>query len=151
MGRKCTYFLVVTIVFVLNKIMKEEIYFLGFRFNFIQFFIFLLGWTFFLCFIWPITIGSYFGISVFVCIFSVAIATYINSKMILLLIVLFQINKKIVIYFQYFILVLCSFLGTLVFSFFEYFGIYVFFCHLFINTFTVYLYYKFMILAQKND
>jgi hypothetical protein len=142
---------VVAIIFVLNKIMKEEICFLGFRFNSIQFFIFLLGWTFFLCFIWPLTIGSYFGISVFVCVFSVAIVAYINSKMILLLFVLFQINKKIVIYFQYFVLVLCSFLGTLVFSFFEHFGIYIFLCHLFINTFTVYLYYKFIILAQKND
>jgi hypothetical protein len=81
----------------------------------------------------------------------VALAAYINFKIIFLLLVLFQINKKIVVYFQYFMLLFCAFLGTLIFSFFEHFGIYIFLCHLFINTFTVYLYYRFIILTQKDD
>jgi hypothetical protein len=131
--------------------MKEEIYFLGFKFSFIQFLAFFLGWTFFLCFIWPLTIGSHFFVSVFVCVFSVAFAAFINIKIIILLLVLFHVNKKIVLYFQYFMLFFCSFLGTLIFSFFENFGIYVFLCHLSINTFTVYLYYRLVILTQKED
>jgi hypothetical protein len=132
--------------------MNEEIYFLGIKFNFIQFLLLLIGWTFFLCFIWPIMIGSYFFVSVFVCVFSLVFAIAVNNKLALLLLVLFQINKNIVIFYQKAMLFISAYLGTCVFSWFmPPMSIYVFLEHLFMNTLTVYLYYSCMVLTQKED
>jgi hypothetical protein len=132
--------------------MNEEIYFLGIKFNFIQFLLLLIGWTFFLCFIWPIMIGSYFFVSVFVCVFSLVFAIAVNNKLALLLLVLFQINKNIVIFYQKAMLFISAYLGTCVFSWFmPSMSIYVFLEHLFINTLTIFLYYTMAIKGTKND
>jgi hypothetical protein len=131
--------------------MKEEIYFLGFKFTFLQFLLLFLGWSFFLCFIWPVIIGSYFFVSVFVCAFSVVFASLVNNKLILGLLVLFLINKKIVIYYQNFMLFLSAFLGTWVFSWFVPMSRFVFLDHLLINTFSVFLYYTFAVKTGNSD
>jgi len=132
--------------------MKEEIHFLRFRFTFLQFLLLFLGWNFFICFIWPVMIGSYFGVTIFVCAFSLIFAIVINNKLALLLLVLFQINKNIVIFYQKAMLYISAYFGTCVFSWFvPPMSIYVFLEHLFINTLTIFLYYTMAIRGSNND
>lgn len=132
--------------------MEEEIYFLGFKFTFLQFLLLFFGWNFFIGFIWPLMIGSYFGVTIFVCAFSLVFAIAVNNKLTLLLLLLFQINKSIVIFYQKAMLYISAYLGTCVFSWFvPPMSIYVFLEHLFINTLTVFLYYTFAIRTTNND
>lgn len=132
--------------------MNEEIYFLRFRFTFSQFLLLFLGWNFFICFIWPVMIGSYFGVTIFVCAFSLIFAIAINNKLALLLLVLFQINKNIVIFYQKAMLCISAYFGTCVFSWFVApMSIYIFLEHLFINILTIFLYYTMMIRGSNND
>lgn len=131
--------------------MKEEIYFLGFKFTSLQFLLLFLGWNFFICFIWPVMIDSYFAVTNFVCAFSLVFAIAVNNKLALLLLLLFHINKNIVIFYQKGMLYISAYLGTCVFSWFmPYMSIYVFLEHLFINTLTIFLYYT-MAIRETND
>src|SRR5688572_4901970 len=98
--------------------MNEEVYFLRFRFTFLQFLLLFFGWNFFICFIWPLMIGSYFGVTIFVCAFSLIFSIAVNNRLALLLLVLFQINKNIVIFYQKAMLYISAYLGTCVFSWF---------------------------------
>jgi hypothetical protein len=131
--------------------MKKEIYFLGFRFSLIHFLLLCLGWTFFLGFIWPFIIGSYFFVSVFVCAFSLLFAGIVNSKLLIGLLILFHINKSIVAFYQNFMLVLSGFLGTWIFSWFVKMSTFVFVDHLIINTFTVFMYYRLLVSMEKDE
>lgn len=132
--------------------MNEEIYFLRFRFTFLQFLLLFFGWNFFICFIWPLMIGSYFGVTIFVCAFSLVFSIAVNNRLALLLLVLFQINKNIVIFYQKAMLYISAYLGTCVFSWFvPPMSIYVFLEHLFINTLTIFLYYTMAIRGSNND
>ncbi|PXY43960.1 hypothetical protein [Flavobacterium hydrophilum] len=132
--------------------MGEDIYFLRFRFTFLQFLALFFGWNFFICFIWPMMIESYFGVTIFVCAFSLVFAIAVNNVLALLLLVVFQINKKIVIFYQKAMLFITSYFGTCVFSWFmPPMSIYVFLEHLFINALTLFLYYTFIMKATNRD
>lgn len=99
-----------------------------------------------------VLIDSYFFVSIFVCAFSLVFAIAVNNKLVLLLLVLFQINKKIVVFYQKAMLYISAYLGTCVFSWFmPPMSIYVFLEHLFINTLTVFLYYEVAIRVAKDD
>jgi hypothetical protein len=63
---------------------KEIIYFLRFRFTFLQFWALFFGWNFFICFVWPVLIDSYFGVTIFVCAFSLVFAIAVNNTLALL-------------------------------------------------------------------
>lgn len=132
--------------------MEENIYFLRFKFTFLQFLALFFGWNFFICFIWPLMIESYFGVTIFVCVFSLVFAMALNNKLILWLFLLFHINKKIVIIYQKTMLYLSAYFGTCVFSWFmPPMSIYVFLEHLFINTLTVFLYFTFVMKATNRE
>ncbi|CAA9202380.1 hypothetical protein FLA105534_04046 [Flavobacterium bizetiae] len=132
--------------------MEENIYFLRFKFTFLQFIALFFGWNFFICFIWPLMIESYFGVTIFVCAFSLVFAMALNNKLILWLFLLFHINKKIVIIYQKTMLYLSAYFGTCVFSWFmPPMSIYVFLEHLFINTLTVFLYFTFVMKATNRE
>ncbi|OMQ09742.1 hypothetical protein BXU01_15260 [[Flexibacter] sp. ATCC 35103] len=132
--------------------MEENIYFLRFKFTFLQFLALFFGWNFFICFIWPLMIESYFGVTIFVCAFSLLFAMALNNKLILWLFLLFHINKKIVIIYQKTMLYLSAYFGTCVFSWFmPPMSIYVFLEHLFINTLTVFLYFTFVMKATNRE
>lgn len=132
--------------------MKENIYFLRFKFTFLQFLALFFGWNFFICFIWPLMIEPYFGVTIFVCAFSLVFAMALNNKLILWLFLLFHINKKIVIFYQKTMLYLSAYFGTCVFSWFmPPMSIYVFLEHLFINTLTVFLYFTFVMKATNRE
>jgi hypothetical protein len=132
--------------------MEENIYFLRFKFTFLQFLALFFGWNFFICFIWPLMIESYFGVTIFVCAFSLVFAMALNNKLILWLLLLFHINKKIVIIYQKTMLYLSAYFGTCVFSWFmPPMSIYVFLEHLFINTLTVFLYFTFIMKATNRE
>lgn len=132
--------------------MEENIYFLRFKFTFLQFLALFFGWNFFICFIWPLMIESYFGVTIFVCAFSLVFAMALNNKLILWLFLLFHINKKIVIIYQKTMLYLSAYFGTCVFSWFmPPMSIYVFLEHLFINTLTVFLYFTFVMKATNRE
>lgn len=132
--------------------MEENIYFLRFKFTFLQFLALFFGWNFFICFIWPLMIGSYFGVTIFVCAFSLVFVMALNNKLILWLFLLFHINKKIVIIYQKAMLYLSAYFGTCVFSWFmPPMSIYVFLEHLFINTLTVFLYFTFVMKATNRE
>ncbi|MFH6987079.1 hypothetical protein ACHRVW_04980 [Flavobacterium collinsii] len=131
---------------------QEIIYFLRFRFTFLQFLALFFGWNFFICFIWPVMIDSYFGVTIFVCAFSLVFAIAVNNSLALLLLVLFHINKSIVIFYQRVMLFISAYLGTCVFSWFmPPMSIYVFLEHLFINTLTIFLYYTMAMKGTNND
>lgn len=121
--------------------MNKEVYFFGFKFRLIYFLLLGFGWTFFLIFVWPVIIGCHFFIPVVVPILSLTFAGIVNSKIIFGLLVLFHINKKIVVVYQNIMLVLGSLLCTWIYSWFVKMDIFVFLDHLIINTFTVFLYY----------
>ncbi|KQO33358.1 hypothetical protein ASF10_18530 [Flavobacterium sp. Leaf82] len=132
--------------------MEENIYFLRFKFTFLQFLALFFGWNFFICFIWPLMIESYFGVTIFVCAFSLVFAMALNNKLILWLFLLFHINKKIVIFYQKTMLYLSAYFGTCVFSWFmPPMSIYVFLEHLFINALTVFLYFTFVMKATNRE
>ena len=132
--------------------MEENIYFLRFKFTFLQFLALFFGWNFFICFIWPLMIESYFGVTIFVCAFSLVFAMALNNKLILWLFLLFHINKKIVIIYQKTMLYLSAYFGTCVFSWFmPPMSIYVFLEHLFINTLTFFLYFTFVMKATNRE
>ncbi len=132
--------------------MEEEICFFRFRFTFLQFLFLFFAWNFFIGFIWPLTIGSYFLVTIFVCAFSLFFAIAVNNKLALLLLLLFHVNKKIVIYYQKAMLFISAYLGTCVFSWFmPSMSIYVFLEHLFINTLTIFLYYRMILLTQHES
>jgi hypothetical protein len=130
--------------------MEKEVRFFGFSFSLLHFGLLCFGWTFFLCFIWPLFVGSYFFVSVFVCAFSVVFAGIVTSRLVLGLIVLLLINRKIVLFYQNFMLLLSGFLGTWVFSWFVKMGTFIFLDHLIINTFTVFMYYR-ILMATSGD
>ncbi|WP_173972575.1 hypothetical protein [Flavobacterium bizetiae] len=97
-------------------------------------------------------IESYFGVTIFVCAFSLVFAMALNNKLILWLFLLFHINKKIVIIYQKTMLYLSAYFGTCVFSWFmPPMSIYVFLEHLFINTLTVFLYFTFVMKATNRE
>lgn len=135
------------------RVMEQEeiIYFLRFKFTFLQFLLLFFSWNFFICFIWPLMIDSYFGVTIFVCAFSLVFAMAVNNRFVLFLFVLFHINKNIVIFYQKAMLYLSAYLGTCVFSWFmPPMSIYVFLEHLFINTLTVFLYFTFATKATNQ-
>ncbi len=120
----------------------KEVWFLGFRFTLLQFLGICLGWTFFIAFIWPMIIGSYWFVSVFVCFAALLFAGIVNSKLLLGLVALFFVSKRALLIYQYFMLVASALLATWVFSWFVRLNTFKFIDHLIINAFTVYMYYR---------
>ncbi len=80
--------------------MNKEIWFLTYRFIFLQFLGLCLGWSFFLCFIWPVTIRSYFFVSVAVCLGALLLTGLVNNKLFIGLLILFHVSKRAVIHYQ---------------------------------------------------
>jgi len=130
---------------------ESEIYFFGYGFRKIRFLLLCVCWTLFICFIWPLIIGSYFFVTVIVCGLSLVFAGIVNSRLLIGLFVLLLISRKIVVFYQNFMLVLSAFLGTLAFSWFVKMSTFVFLDQLVINMITVFMYYKLLIAAGTQD
>ena len=129
--------------------MNKEIWFLTYRFTFLQFLCLCLGWSFFLCFIWPLIIGSYFFVSFAVCLGALLLTGLVNNRLFIGLLVLFHFSKRAVIYYQNVMLVLCTLLCTWIFSWFVRMEGYIFADHFMVNAFSVFLYYK-LVMSGDN-
>lgn len=122
--------------------MQKDVSFFGMKFTQLQFILFFFGWMFFLAFIWPFIIGSYLGMSVFVCGFSVLFVGLLNRLFGLLLLVFYFINKSLIRYYQNSMMVLTSILATFIYSLFVPMNFYTYIAHLLVNTFTIFLIYE---------
>ncbi|KOS06196.1 hypothetical protein AM493_09255 [Flavobacterium akiainvivens] len=130
--------------------MNREVTFFGYRFSLLQYLGICLVWTFFIAFIWPMIIGSYWFVSVFACAGAVLLTAVVTGKLILGLLALFLVNKKAVVVYQYVMLLLSTLLVTWVMGLFVDMADFKFIDHLMVNAVTVYLYYR-LVLETELD
>ncbi len=122
--------------------MQKDVSFFGMKFTQLQFILFFFGWMFFLAFIWPFIIGSYLGMSVLVCGFSILFVGLLNRLFGLLLLLFYFLNHSLIRYYQNFMMVLTSILATWIYSFFVPMNFYTYMAHLLVNTFSIFLIYE---------
>lgn len=115
--------------------MDKEITFLGFKFTALQFTLFFFGWMIFLGFIWPLIIGSYLFMSIFVCGFSVIFVDLFNR----LLVGIFSVEESRVRVYQNFMLVVTAVFATLIYTIWIPMNFFIYTAHLAINVFSVFL------------
>lgn len=130
--------------------MNREVVFFGFRFSFLKYVAICVGWTFFIAFIWPMIIGSYWFVSVFVCFGALLVTAIVTNRLLLGLLLLFFVSKKAVVAYQYIMLFLSTLAATWFFSLFVRMNDFKFIDHLIVNLFTVYMYYRALIESDKD-
>ncbi len=122
--------------------MEKQITFFRFKFTDLQFIVFFFCWMFFLGFIWPLIIGSYFFMSIFVCGFSVIFAGLFNRLVALVILALAFINGSLVRFYQKFMLVVIAIFATLIYSIWIPMNFWIYMAHLTINIFSIFLMYR---------
>lgn len=121
--------------------MNKEVSFFGVKFTNLQFIIFFFCWMFFLGFVWPLIIGSYLFMSIFVCGFSVIFAGLFNRLMGLLILALLFINESLIRIYQNFMLFVTAIFATLIYSIWIPMNFWIYMAHLAINVFSIFLMY----------
>ncbi|TPG39980.1 hypothetical protein [Flavobacterium pectinovorum] len=129
--------------------MEKQVSFFGFKFTNLKFIIFFFCWMFFLGFVWPLIIGSYLFMSIFVCGFSVIFAGLFNRLMGLLILALLFIHESLIRIYQNFMLVLTAIFATLIYSIWIPMNFWIYMAHLVINIFSIFLMY--MMFYKKDS
>ncbi len=129
--------------------MEKQISFFGFNFTNLQFTLFFFGWMIFLGFGWPLIIGSYLFMSIFVCGFSVIFAGLFNRLVALVILALAFINGSLVRFYQKFMLVVIAIFATLIYSIWIPMNFWIYMAHLAINIFSIFLMYR--MFYRRND
>lgn len=121
--------------------MEKQISFFGFKFTNLQFILFFFGWMAFLGFGWPLLIGSYLFMSIFVCGFSVIFVGLFNRLIALLILALSFISESLIRVYQNFMLVITAIFATLIYSIWIPMNFWIYMAHLAINIFSIFLMY----------
>ncbi|KUJ63626.1 hypothetical protein AR687_00115 [Flavobacteriaceae bacterium CRH] len=125
--------------------MDKEVTFLGFKFTALKFTLFFFGWMIFLGFVWPLIIGSYLFMSIFVCGFSVIFVDLFNRML-----VLFSVDESRIRVYQNFMLVITAIVATLIYTIWIPMNFYIYTAHLAINIFSVFLMFP-MFYKKENQ
>lgn len=125
--------------------MNREITFFGYTFTILSFLLLAFAWTMSIIFICPYFTYISPLIYFFYMIIALIFAGVVNRYLIILILIVFCINKTLVVWFQNFMLVLSSFLAALIYSLFAHLGFLEFIVHFWIMTFSVFVYYTLFI------
>ncbi|SNR50558.1 hypothetical protein SAMN04487979_108181 [Flavobacterium sp. ov086] len=131
--------------------MEKQVSFFGFKFTNLQFIIFFFCWMFFLGFVWPLIIGSYLFMSIFVCGFSVIFAGIFNRLVALVILALAFINGSLVRFYQKFMLVVIAIFATLIYNIWIPMNFWIYMAHLTINIFSIFLMYRMFYKRNSQD
>lgn len=125
--------------------MNREITFFGFTYTILTFLLLAFAWTISLLFVWPYFTYVHPLIYFFYTISALIFAGVVNRYLILLILLVFLVNKNVIIWFQNFMLVLSGFLAAFIYFLFADMGFWKFIGHFFIMTFSVFVYYTLFI------
>ncbi len=128
---------------------KKEVWLVGIKLTFLQMLIFFILWNFFLCFIWPLIIGSSFFTFTWLCAITFLLTATVLRMLVFVFVLLQFIYKKSIGAICNVILWLCAFAVIFVYHWFVPMGWMKFFNCFIVNLFSAYLIQRFVIETTK--
>ncbi len=125
--------------------MNREITFFGFSFTVLTFLLLAFAWTISLLFVWPYFTYVSGLVYLFYTVVALIFASVVNRYLLLLILIIFCINKSLVVWFQNFMLAISGFLAASVFWLFVHLSFWEFVIRLLIIMFSVFVYYTLVI------
>lgn len=125
--------------------MNREITFFGFSFTVLTFLLLAFAWTINVIFVLPYFTSVSSLVYFFYTVAALIFAGVVNRYLLLLILIIFCINKSLVVWFQNFMLAFSGFLAALIYWMFVHFSFWEFVIRLLIIMFSVFVYYTLVI------
>ena len=132
-----------------NINMNREVLFFGFRFTVLNFLLLAVAWTISILFVWPYFTYVSGLVYLFYTVVALLFAGVVNRYLLLLILIIFCINKTLVVWFQNFMLILSGFLAAIIYWLFAHFSFWEFLVHFLIITFSIFVYYTLVIKVAR--
>ncbi|WP_333876385.1 hypothetical protein [Flavobacterium sp.] len=125
--------------------MNNVVFFFGCQFTVLRFSMLTLAWTLSILFLWPALLDTMVGVFIGYTVAALLFAGVVNRVLLLIILLVFMVHKKSVVYFQNTMLLTVGLLSTWVYSWFRAMDLWLFLDHFLIITFSVFLYHAFLV------
>lgn len=129
--------------------MNREITFLGYSFTVLTFLLLAFAWTVGLFGVCPYFFNTNGWLYIFYTVGALVFAGVVNRYFIFLILIVFCLNKNIIVWFQNSMLVLSGFLVTFIYRLYVYKSFWMTITHFLIITFSIFIYYTLVIKVMR--